>query len=271
MIRKLIITAGLLLLGQTLFGQMFPERRDVRKGNKEYEQENYVEAEAAYMGALSKNPASYEGNFNLGNAYYRQGRFEESAQRFQQLGQIPHLPDVMAKTWYNQGNALVQQYKQGWDRKKLEEALEVYKQSLRLNPNDQEAKFNLAYVQKLLEQDNNGGGGGGNGDNQNDENNQNPDQNQQGGDGQGDGQNNDQDPDQNGDQNPDQNDPGEGNPDQQNNDQNQNGQNPQGQQPRMSKEEAEQMLNAMQNGEEGAKEKMEGQPAGVVGRSGKNW
>jgi len=264
MIRKLIITAGLLMMCQVLFGQMFPERREVRKGNREYERENYVEAEAAYMGALSKNPASYEGNFNLGNAYYRQGRFEESAQRFQQLSQIPHMPEVMAKTWYNQGNGLVQQYKQGWDRKKLEEALEVYKQSLRLNPQDQEAKFNLAYVQKLLEQDNNGGGGGGN-----DQNNQNPDQNQQ---GDGQGQNNDQNSDQN---QGDENQNNEGKPDSQNNDPNrdQNGQNQNqpGQQPRMTQEEAEQMLNAMQNSEEGAKEKMEGQPAGVVGRSGKNW
>lgn len=270
MIRKLILTVGLLMMCQVLFGQMFPERRDVRKGNREYERENYVEAEAAYMGALSKNPASYEGNFNLGDAYYRQGRFEESAQRFQQLSQIPNMPDVMAKSWYNQGNGLVQQYKQGWDRKKLEEALEVYKQSLRLNPQDQEAKFNLAYVQKLLEQDNNGGGGGGN--------DQNQDQNQQG-DGDGQGQNNDQNSDQNQDQNGDpeqgdQNPDNQGNPDQQNNDQNQdqNGQNQDQQgQPRMSKEEAEQMLNAMQNGEEGAKEKMEGQPVGVGVRSGKNW
>lgn len=270
MMRKLLLTAVLLLAAQGLFAQMFPERRDVRRGNKEYERENYVESEAAYMGALSKNPASYEGNFNLGNSYYRQGRFEEAAQRFQQTGQIPNMPGVMAQTWYNYGNALVQQYKQGWDRKKLEEALEVYKQSLRLNPTDQEAKFNLAYVQKLLEQENGGGGGGGNDqNNQNNQNNQN-DQNNQG-DGQddpnqGDGQN-DQNPDQNGDQDPKE---GDQNPDQSNDGQ-QDREGQSGQEPRMSREEAEQMLNAMQNKEEGAREEMEGEPVGVVGRSGKNW
>ena len=263
--RRWILTAGLLVVSQVLFGQMFPERRSVRQGNREYGRENYVEAEARYMGALSDNPASYEANFNLGNAYFRQGRIEEAEQRFQNLAQVPYLPEQWAQTHYNLGNTQVVQYKNTYNREKLTQALESYKQSLRLNPDDQEAKFNLAYVQKLLEQDNEGGGGGG-GD---DQNNQNPDSSDQNQEGQGD-QNPDQNPDQNsdpdnGEGDPDQSDQGNNDPDRQ------PGEQPSQQQGRMSREEAEQLLNAMQNSEDQTREKVDKQQAGVVGRSGKNW
>jgi len=265
MIKKLFLITSLLVVSQAVCAQMFPERKDIRKGNKQYERQNYVESEAAYMGALSSNPMSYEGNFNLGNTYYRQGRYEEAAQRFMQLGQAPHLPETMAHTFYNAGNSLVQQYKESYDRQKLEQALETYKQSLRLNPNDQEAKFNLAYVQKLLERDNDGdGGGGGDDQNQDGDGDQNPDQNGEG----------DQDPD-SGDG---ENDPNEGDPDEKedkndpdNPDKPEQSPEQERPEPRMSPEEAAQMLNAMQNNEESAREKMEAQPAGAVGASGKNW
>jgi len=262
--KKLLFILVLLAAGQTAWGQMFPERRDVRRGNREYQRENYVEAEAGYMGALSKNPASYEGNFNLGNSLYRQGRLEEAEQRYTQLGQVPNLPGVMAQTYYNLGNSQVLQYKQTYNREKLTQALEVYKQSLRLNPEDRETKFNLAYVQKLLEQDNDGDGGGGGGNDQNNQDqNQNNDQNQNDQDQNNQDQNGDQDPDQNNDQDPDQN-----------NDQNNDNRN-EGQQPppegRMSREEAEQLLNAMQASEDKTREKVDKEKAAVVAPSGKNW
>ena len=246
--KKALILILFCTMCQLAHAQLYPERRHVRAGNREYGRENYVEAEGRYMGALSRNQASYEGHFGLGDTYYKQERFEEAEKQFEQLTQVPADPETMAKTFYNYGNSLFQQYKPDYNRQKLEQALEAYKQSLRLNPSDEQAKFNLAYTQKLLERDddeNNGGGGGGGGGGQD---NQNPDQQ----------------PDQNegdGDQNPDQQDPNQGD---------QNGQ-PQPQEGRMSQQEAEQILNAMQNNEESAREKMEGQPAKAVGRSGKNW
>lgn len=246
MMRKIILTTAFLLISSLVWGQMFPERSQVRKGNRQYEKENYTEAEAKYMGALSKNPLSYEGNFNLGNSYFRQGRLEEAEQRFQQLGEIPNLPEPMAETQYNLGNTYFEQ-------QKLKEALEAYKQSLRLNPNDQEAKFNLAYVQKLLEDQENDGDGDGDGENdQDNDQDQNQDQNQD----------DNQDPDQNDD------------PDNQNQDQpdqpDQN-QQPQPQEGRMSREEAERMLDAVQNNEDQTREKVDKQKAAVVEKSRRNW
>ncbi|MDR0955238.1 MAG: tetratricopeptide repeat protein [Rikenellaceae bacterium] len=267
MMRKWIMTLALLAMGQVLFGQLLPERRKVRQGNREYARENYVEAESRYMGALSKNPASYEGNFNLGTALYKQGRFAEAEERFGQLSQVPYLPETWAQTLYNQGNAQVSQYKTGGDKEKLKGALEAYKQSLRINPNDQEAKFNLAYVQKLLEDEEGGGGGGNDDQNQDQDQDQNQDQQNQ-------DQNQDQ---QNQDQNQDQQDQ---NQDQQDQDQNQDSGDPneqqgEGQQPppqgQMSREEAEQLLSALQNSEDQTREKVDAQQAAVVQKSGKNW
>ena len=242
--RRWLIFVILLFMSTLAFGQLYPERHSVRQGNRRYERENYVEAEAKYMGALSKNPASAEANFNLGDALYRQGRFEEAEQRFGALGQLPVGPEQWAQGFYNQGNAQVRQYQNTSNKEKLTQALEAYKQSLRLNPDDREAKFNLAYVQKLLENENGGGGG---------ENNQDQDQDQ----------NQDQDQDQNQGQNQ--------NQDQQNNDE----QPDEGQQSppegRMSREEAEQLLNAMQNSEDRTREKVDEQAAAAAARSGKNW
>ena len=239
--KRWFITLILFLFGQSLFGQMFPERRDLRQGNREYKRENYVEAEARYRNAVSKNGDSYEGHFNMGSAYYKQGRYEEAEQYFQALGQVPYLPEQWAQTLYNQGNAQVQQYKSTYDREKLKQALEAYKQSLRINPDDQQAKFNLAYVQKLLEQESGENESGGDGENDQD---QNDDSQNQGSDQ----------PDPSSD-----NTPSEGD----------------GQQPppegRMSREEAERMLNAMQGSEDQAREKADKQEGVVVRGSGKNW
>lgn len=251
MTRRLIFTAILLASSQILFGQLYPERREVRRGNRAYERENYTEAEGRYTGAVAKNPASWEGNFNLGDTWFRQGRFEEAEQRFGALGQAPAPPEQWAQAFYNQGNAQVRQYQSTYNKEKLTQALEAYKQSLRLDPNDREAKFNLAYVQKLLENENGGGGGGGNDQNQDQDQNQNQNQN----------------PDQNSGENEGNPDPNEGKEDPQ---QGENGE-PQQQEGAMSRQEAEQMLNAIQNGEENAREKMEGEPVGGAARSGKNW
>ncbi len=235
------------LLTNSLYGQRYPDRRYIRSGNEEYERQNFVESEVAYRRALEKVPGSYEAIFNLGNALYKQGNFAEAEKAFGQVAADTSRMDQVAQSYYNTGNALFKQ-------RKLEQALEAYKNALRLNPNDQEAKFNLAYTKKLLEKDKNGGGGNNqNQNNNNDQNqnnnnnqNQNRNQNQQNQNGQ-DGQNDQQ----------------QGKPDQQ------QGQNPQ--QGGMSKEEADRMLDAVQMSEDKTREKQNAQKAKVVKSSKKNW
>ena len=184
--------------------QKWPERSRVRRGNRAYERLDYGRAEERYQQALELSDTCFEAKFNLGDALYKQQRYDEAEKIFTALAADSTRSDLdRAHSFYNLGNSLFQQ-------KKYQEALSAFKRSLRLNPADLETKYNYAYTKKYIEDNQQGGGGGG--DNNQNQNNQNQDQNQQ-----GDGQN-----DQQNDQNQDQNQQGN---DDQNKDQNQDNEN----------------------------------------------
>ena len=188
--------------------QKWPERSRVRRGNRAYERLDYGRAEERYQQALELCDTCFEAKFNLGDALYKQQRYDEAEKIFTALAADSTRSDLdRAHSFYNLGNSLFQQ-------KKYQEALSAFKRSLRLNPADLETKYNYAYTKKYIEDNQQGGGGGG--DNNQNQDNQNQDQNQQGG-GQND-QQNDQNQDQNqqgnDDQNKDQNQDNENNNDQ---------------------------------------------------------
>lgn len=267
MIRNLVL--GLVLAAsagvQGLYAQRYPERRVLRAGNALYEQENYPEAEIRYRKAQEQSP-TYEGLFNLADALYKQKRYDEALNILKQISRDevagPHAPDA----YYNMGNTYFQQ-------KKLPEAAEAYKNALRRNPLDDQARYNLAYVLELMKQNQD------NQDNKNDQNQdnrQNQDQNKDNRDNQDDKDNKDQK------QPPEKDQDGQGDkPDKQDPDQGDGGENPQDQKPDqgkggarqdcMSREEAERMLDAVQGSEDNTKKKVDGRKARAVGRSGKNW
>lgn len=198
--------------------QKWPERSRVRRGNRAYERLDYGRAEERYQQALELSDTCFEAKFNLGDALYKQQRYDEAEKIFTALAADSTRSDLdRAHSFYNLGNSLFQQ-------KKYQEALSAFKRSLRLNPADLETKYNYAYTKKYIEDNQQGGGGGG--DNNQNQDNQNQDQNQQGN-GQND-QQNDQNQDQNqqgnDDQNKDQNQDNENNNDQkdQNSDNNEN-------------------------------------------------
>ena len=285
--------------------QKWPERSRVRRGNRAYERLDYDRAEERYREAQQLSDTCFEATFNLGDALYKQQRFDEAEKVFTALAADSTRNDLdRAHSYYNLGNSLFQQ-------KKYQEALAAYKRSLRLNPADLETKYNYAYTKKYIE-DNQQGGGGGGGGNNNQNQNQN-DQNQQGG-GQNDQQNDqnkdqqndqqnqdqqgdgDQNKDQNQDQNNDKNQDNQNNNDQkdQNSDQNkddqqgenepQNGENdPQDgegdpqqgdgepQPSGLSQNDAERMLDAIQGEEDKTRDKVNAKVGQGVVRSGKNW
>ena len=249
----------------TATAQKYPERRHIRSGNAQYEKGNYTEAEVSYLRALEKTPDSYEGAFNLSDALYKQKRYEEAAEISGRLAADSLHGEHAAQAWFNRGNALFQQ-------RKLEEALEAYKNSLRLNPDDMEAKFNYAYTKKLLEKNRNDQDQNQDQDKNQQDKNQNNDQDKNG----NDDRNKDQQ--QNDDKNDDRNDPDndkgedERQPDGQRPDDRsgENGQQPP-QQQGMNREEAERMLDAIQGSENDTKKKVDARKAKTVGSSGKNW
>ncbi len=155
------------------------ERKNLREGNKLYKNEKYTESEIAYRKSLEVNPRSIEGSYNLGNALYKQGKFPEAAQQYQLIAEQSRRlleegnPDDiqrLSEVFHNLGNI-------GMAAQDYAKSVEAYKQSLRLNPKDDETRYNLALAQKLLEDQENEGDGGGGQDDQQDEQNEDDQQN----------------------------------------------------------------------------------------------
>lgn len=287
--------------------QKWPERSRVRRGNRAYERLDYDRAEERYREAIELSDTCFEAKFNMGDALYKQQRFDEAEKLFTALAADSTRSDLeRAHSYYNLGNSLFQQ-------KRYQEALAAYKRSLRLNPDDLETKYNYAYTKKYIDDNQQGGGGGG--DNNQNQNDQNQDQNQQGGGNdqndqnkdqnndqqndqndqnqQGDGDQNKDQNDQNGDQNQDQNDDpnkdqndgqddqnGDQNEDQGDdqsegsNDDEQDEQSNGGEQPQpsgLSQNDAERMLDAIQGEEDKTRDKVNAKVGHGVVKSGKNW
>jgi len=122
-----------------------PERALVREGNSQYNKKKYDQAELSYRKALKENKDTPEAAFNLGDALYKQGKYEEAATKFQQITAEKGNTKLKAKAYHNLGNSYLKS-------KKLEESIGAYKNALKLSPDDQETKYNLAYAKALLAQ-----------------------------------------------------------------------------------------------------------------------
>ena len=251
---KLLYIFPFLLAAAGVSAQSMPERSLVRKGNRQYNKGNYEQAISRYEQALQAVAGQFEATYDLGNALYKAERFDRAEQTMQQAAADSlRTDDERAEAFYNPGNA---QFKQ----QTYKEALESYKQSLRLNPSDLETKYNYAYTKRLLDEDKNGGGGGGN-DDKDQNKDQDKDQNQQN----QDQQNKDQ-------QNKDQ----KGDPEDRQGDRKQDPQENKGDrqgQPTpsgISPQEQQQMLDAIQAQEDKTQEKLK-EKQGVVVRGKKNW
>lgn len=140
--KQLIIVILFLLQGTWLFAQ---EKSLVHKGNQLYREQKYKEAEADYRKSVEKKDKNLEGNFNLGDALYKQKRYEDAGKQFDQLAASEKNKAVVAGAYHNLGNSLLQ-------NKKLEESIEAYKKALLNNPKDEETRYNLAYAQDKLKQ-----------------------------------------------------------------------------------------------------------------------
>ena len=275
--QRYVILLAALLAAVSALGQQMPERREVRKGNRLYNKGEYQQSIERYGRALMLDPASFEATYNLGNALSKAEMYDKAEQMQNRAAADTLRSDTeRAEAYYNLGNT---QFRQ----KKYREALESYKRSLLLNPDDREAKYNYAYTKHLLDDEQkNGGGGGGDQNQQNKDQQGQNNQNQQGQDQQGQDQNKDQNKDQQDqnkdqqdqnkdqqDQNQDQQDQGQGQPD------GKDGEQGEGEgQPRpedISPQEQEQMLDAIQAQEDRTQEKLKEKRRAMVVRSGKNW
>ena len=232
---SIVLTAVASLVFCEAMCQSMPERRLVRKGNRQYEKGDFDSSLDNYARALQQDPNCFEAKFNTANGQFRKELIDKSEQTLRKLAQDSTRTDIeRSEVAYNLGNTLFVQ-------QRLEEALDCYRNAMRLNPDDKEAKFNYALTKELLKQQQNQQQQQQNQD-QNQDQNQNQDQQQQ--------------------QQP---------QDQQDKEQNQD-QKEQEQQSdqQISEQEQQAMLEAIQAQEDKTQDKLK-EKKGVLIRGGKNW
>ena len=250
-----LICIASLLVSVDAAGQV--DKKDVRRGNRDFRKENFREAEIDYRKALVKDSMSVAANYNLANTLYREGDYAQAQQALERVKDVAPMSSAAADYYFNLGDAALQQ-------KDYQKAVEAFGESLIRRPDDLQAKENFIYAKKMLQNQ------------QQNQQNQNNDQNQDNQDQNQDNQNNQ---DQNDDQNKDQNDDQDKNNDQNNDDQqDQNGgqdqkEQPQGQQPKITPQAAQQMLQAIQAKEKETQDKVNKQKAEALKsrQKEKNW
>jgi Ca-activated chloride channel homolog len=204
------------------------ENKFIREGNDFYKRNNFAAAEKSYSKSIEKNKESLDAQFNKGDALYKQKKYEDAANLFESLTKKTNDKGKLAQTYHNLGNSLLQ-------NKKYEDCVKAYQNALKLNPKDEDTRYNLAYAKKKLEQQNQ--------QNKNDKNKDNKgNQDQQKQDSQGDKKEEKKD------QNQDSKDQKEGKQDEQ--------QQAQQQPQKMNKEDAKRLLEAMNNQEKNVQDKL---------------
>ena len=227
------------------------DKREVRRGNRDFKKENFKEAELDYFRGLAKDSLSFAANYNMANTLYRQENYDQALKHLEKIAEMAADSPAAADYYYNLGNVAMA-------KEDYQKAVDAYKQSLLRNPADLEAKENYIYAKEKLKQQQN-----------QDQQQQNQDKDQQQQDQQNQDQQDQQDQqnqdDKKDDQNKDQN--------QDKNDQEKNDQNQQGQQPKISPQAAQQMLQAIQAKEKETQDKVNKEKAAALSsrKKEKNW
>ena len=126
------------------------ERKIIRQGVRAYQDGDYSEAEVQFRKAGDLNQESFEAEFNTGAALYGQEKYEETFKQYESLVEqsqaaLEEDPETLAHIWHNMGNSLLEAQQYG-------PSIEAFKNSLRLNPDDLDTKYNLAYARKKLKE-----------------------------------------------------------------------------------------------------------------------
>ena len=142
------------------------EKIILRKGNEAYNGGKPLEATNYYSKSLKEKPDYFKANFNLGDALYKTAElikvgkiappnkkmtpdsaanlvYDQAAQQFEVVAKSISNADTIQRAWHNYGNSKLKQ-------KSFEDAILGYKKALKLNPKDEDTRYNLAYAQREL-------------------------------------------------------------------------------------------------------------------------
>ena len=221
----------------------------VNKGVDLYKEGKPSDAEVNFKKGLEKAPKNYITNFNLGDAYFKQQKYANAIKSYQKALAESKTNEQKAQVYHNIGNSLLKD-------KKFDQSIAAYTKSLKLNPNDQDTKYNLSYA---LSQKNDQKKNKNKNKNNKDKNKNNKDKNNK----------NQQNKDKNKkDQNKQQNQQNKNDQNKQNQQNHKQQQQPQKNQ--ISKADAERILNALKNNEQALQKKLR-KKTGKVVKTTKDW
>lgn len=116
--------------------QIKPVEKTIQAGNDYYKQQQFAKASEEYSKAIAADPSDATAKFNQANSLYKQDKKTDAAQLFAEVANTITGKEIKSKAFYNKGVILTQQ-------KNLEESIESYKNALRNNSGDKEARENL--------------------------------------------------------------------------------------------------------------------------------
>ena len=144
-VKYLAIVAMLFVCGEVSAQQM-KERGLVRSGNRQFKREQFEKSVDSYQRALQHDSTCFEAKYDLASALYRTERYDKAEKTL--LGIVndtTRTEKERGEVAYNLGNTQFAQ-------QKYKEALSSYRQAMRCNPNDEDAKFNYAFTKRLIQQ-----------------------------------------------------------------------------------------------------------------------
>ena len=138
--RKKVTAMLFLLMTMTAVAQT--DRQYIRQGNRQFHRGDYPGAEVSYRKAIEKNPKNPQAAFNLGNALMAQKKDSAAVEQFESAAKLETNPLRRSQSYHNMG-VVCQTHKM------YGEAIEAYKNALRLNPDDDETRYNLVLCKHL--------------------------------------------------------------------------------------------------------------------------
>ena len=144
-VKYLAIAVMLLVCGEVSAQQM-KERGLVRRGNREFKREQFEKSVDSYQRALQHDTTCFEAKYDLASALYRTERYDKAEKT------LLSIVDDSTRTELERGEVAYNLGNTQFAQQKYKEALSSYRQAMRCNPNDEDAKFNYAFTKRLIQQ-----------------------------------------------------------------------------------------------------------------------
>lgn len=148
MLRKFFVHISLIFLGLVTVKAQESLNTLIFRGNRSFDKQKYGEATSTFSEAVKKNEKDFGAHYNLGNSLYKIKKYDEAIAEYQKAQKITNNKDEKAASYYNEGNA----HLQNGDGEK---AVNAYKNALKFDPDNEAILKNLQIAKKKQKQKDN--------------------------------------------------------------------------------------------------------------------